>query len=286
MALRRTFLVGATGRLGQALQRRLSGDALSGLARRAPNHPQAWQGFWQAPRRDVAALAAGLAQADAVIDLCGFDALDAEALLQAQRRSGRPAPPLVACSSVAERPLSHWTAPEDAAAPLADDAYGRDKRSYSQRLLDHWPGPCLVLLLPNLIETAPLDPRLQAWWRQAQASGVAALPGDGTQRPALLTHPLAAELIAALLARPTPPRGRLALAVPQPPSVLALSRALFAALQPPPRLQPGAERGLFSAGDEALDLTRQGQLLPAFPWPDLLTLMGELGQRLAAAPPG
>jgi nucleoside-diphosphate-sugar epimerase len=218
-----------------------------------------------------------------VVDLCGFDTLDSQALVDAAQRAGRTDLPLIACSSLAERPWSHWNQPESADSPLADDAYGRNKRLYSQALIDRWPGPCLALLLPNLLEISPLDPRLRQWWQQARASGVAVVPGDGSQKAALLTSDLAADLITLLGGHPTPLRGRLALALPQPPAVLELARALFAAVDPPLLLKTGGPQGVFSAGPEPVNLQRQADLLPAYPWPDLLGLMRQLGQRLAIA---
>lgn len=283
MAVQRIAVLGATGRLGRALQLRLADQRLIGLARR-PADGVAAQGptltLHLGDRRDPRVLAPLLAEADAVVDLCGFDAADAAALLEAAQLAGRRDLALVACSSLAERPWSHWGRAEDLDAPLPDDGYGRDKRRYSQALLDRWPGACLALLLPNLVETAPPDPRLQAWWRQARASGVAEVPGDGDQRPALLTTALAADLIARLLGPPLAARGRLAVAVPAPPTVGELAEALFAAMRPTPRLQRGGPRGLFSAGAEPVALGKLAATLPDYPWPSLSAALRQLGDQL------
>lgn len=280
MISERIILLGATGRLGRALQTRLRGHQLIGLARR-PQRVEPSMTLEIGDRRDTALLARLIDRADLVVDLCGFDALDALALLDATQLANRTELPLIACSSLAERPWSQWNQPETAASPLPEDSYGRNKRLYSQALIDHWRGPCLALLLPNLLETSPVDPRLQQWWQQTRASGVATVPGDGSQKTALLTSDLTADLIALLGGHPTPLRGRLALAVPQPPAVLHLAQALFAAMDPPPLLKPGGPQGIFSAGPEPVHLQRQAELLPDYPWPDLLDLMRQLGQRLA-----
>lgn len=280
MISERIILLGATGRLGRALQTRLRGHQLIGLARR-PQGVEPSMALELGDRRDTALLARLVERADLIVDLCGFDALDAQALIDAAQLANRSDLPLIACSSLAERPWSQWNQPEAAASPLPQDGYGRNKRLYSQALIDHWPGPCLVLLLPNLLETSPVDPRLLRWWQQARATGVAEVPGDGSQKTALLTSDLAADLIALLGGHPPPLRGRLALAVPHPPAVLDLAQALFLAMDPPPRLKPGGPQGIFSAGPEPVNLQRQAELLPAYPWPDLLELMRQLGQRLA-----
>lgn len=280
MISERIILLGATGRLGRALQTRLRGQPLIGLARR-PRRVEPSMTLELGDRRDTALLARLIERADLIVDLCGFAAQDAQALLDAAQLANRTELPLIACSSLAERPWSQWNQPESAASALPDDPYGRNKRLYSQALIDHWPGPCLALLLPNLLETSPVDPRLLRWWQQTRATGVAAVPGEGSQKTALLTSDLAADLIALLGGHPTPLRGRLALAVPQPPVVLDLAHALFFAMDPPPRLKPGGPQGIFSAGPEPVNLKRQAELLPAYPWPDLLELMRQLGERLA-----
>lgn len=276
-------LLGATGRLGTALRRQWGPSRLLGLARHPPEDVELWAGFVAADRLNIKAVAELLAGADAVVDLCGFDGVDAEALIQAARLSGRTGLRLLAASSVAERPISHWNQPETAASPLPDDAYGLHKRQYSSILLQNWPGQTLAALLPNLVQTEPLDPRLREWWRQAAQSGIAQIPGSGQQIPALLPARVAADLLALLVDRPDV-TGRIALACPQAPPVVELARAFFGAMTPAPALQPGAPAGLFSGGAEVLALDAMLAALPEYPWPDLPALFAALGERLATSP--
>lgn len=273
-------VLGATGKLGTAVAHCWGRDSLIGLARRPPADAPAWSGFVAADRQDVAALAETLAGADAVVDLCGFTAADAEALVQAARVSGRADLRLVAASSVAERPLSHWSEPELASSPLPEDAYGLGKRQYTEFLLQNWPGPVLCVMLPNLIQVDPVDPRLQQWWREARTTGVIRIPGSGQQRVALLPIDVAADLVVRLVPLHAI-TGRLAVACPQPPTVAGLATALFGAMTPMPAQQLGAAAGLFSGGPELLALGALKAALPDFAWPDLTTLFAELGGRMA-----
>ncbi len=285
MSRAKIAVLGATGRLGSALQRQWGRQHLLGLARHPPADAAQWAEFVSADRRNTLALQDLLSRCDAVVDLCGFDLTDAQALLQAVQQSGRTGLRLIAASSVAERPIAYWNQPEHGASPPPSDDYGLHKRHYSDALLQHWPGPALAVLLPNLLQVHPVDPRLRRWWQEAAQTGVAPIPGSGQQNVALLPTQTAAELIAQLLQRPDL-IGRLALACPRRPTVLALASALFGGMAPAPRLQPGAPAGLFSAGPEILALDALLAALPGFAWPDLIAVFADLGGQLARDPPG
>jgi nucleoside-diphosphate-sugar epimerase len=261
----RVLVLGSTGRLGRAVVAALPGHAVTGLARHAPAQIQA-------DRKDLARLATLLADADAVIDLCGFTPDDAEVLVQA---AGKTLRRLIFASSLAalQRPD----------APMDD--YGRGKATMARTYRDHWPGPVTTLLLPQLI-ARDAHARERVYLDDARTLGHAQLPAPGMQKPALAQVEVVADLIARLLDLDTPP-AELPVAHPDPQPVRALVLALLqgaglpgqTVVHPDPRW-----RGPHAGADEPVDPMPLRALVPTLHWPALIETYTSLGAWLAAQP--
>ena len=269
--LQQIAVLGATGRLGRAVVRALGPHRVIGLSRHAA--PNLQIRHITGDRRDVLALQRAIADADAVVDLCGFDADDAQALLRAVARPK----PLIAVSSIAERVPAWWDRAETDLGPLPDDPYGTGKRAYSTLLLQRWRGPLLVPLSPQLLVADDPDERSLAYLRAAQ-SGTVAVPGTGQQRVATVAACDVAHLFDRWLAAPTL-SGRVQISHPHPESLADLVQALLAGAGLTAALAFGGQSGQHSGGEELLDLSLQNQLWPDYPWQPLTSDFRVLGQK-------
>ncbi len=270
---RTVALVGGTGRLGRALRRALSAAGIPSraLARSPTPEPEVRAG----DRHDPTTLRTFLDGADLAVDLCAFDAADAEALLAAWRACERPPNRLLFVSALAERPAERWrdALPTDAdaleaalsAAPPTD-AYGRGKRTARQAFRDALGDRCRTALLPQLFAPDDLDARELRYLRDARDTGSVQLPGTGEQVPCVLHVDLAAQALCAYLQRPDAPPV-LQIAPPPGPTVITLVRALLAGAGVTATLAPNrSERGPHSAGSERVDAAGARSLLAALPW--------------------
>ncbi len=301
----RLVVIGATGRIGRALQRRVGCAALRGLARHAPVDSATWADFVQADRRDHAALLRLLDGADVIIDLCAFEAPDSDALVRAWAACARRPRLLILASSLAERSPARWATPIDpqiglAHEPPPSDAYGLGKRAArtsAETGLSALGAHVITLLLPQVLATDDRDARERRYLDDAQRLGHAQLAGDGQQRPCVITADDAATVMVALAGDAATatsvaaPIERFQVAPPVQPRLDTLVAALLtgAGLPTQRRPHPDADwRGPHSGADELVDGTRLRQRLAASmqvapQWSDLLRAHGELGRRLAAA---
>ncbi len=295
-------ILGATGRLGRTLMAALPpGVIVKGLARHPPppgaSIAESPHRFVRGDRRDIARLRAALDGCDAVLDLCGMDAMDAAALVEAWLGCERPPRRLVLASSLAERRPERWAEhPGGHAAldrePLPEDSYGQGKRALRAGCIAGLPTgvEACALLLPQLLAVDDAASRERAYLEVAQAEGVLRLPGGGAQRPCVVAVDTAAAALVALAAGATTDLGRPWQITPaQQPTQRALARALLdgAGLQAIAIVEgawTGVGRMPHAGGEERVDGAPLRALLPALPWPDLLTLQGALGARLAARP--
>lgn len=270
--LRKIVVLGASGRLGRAVVPALGGARVLGVGRRGAD---TWVRAWYfVDRRDRAGLAAVLDQADAVVDLCGFGADDAQVLLDL---CARPIP-LVFASSVAERDPHWWSRPERELGPEPADGYGLGKRHASALLLERWPGPLLIALLPQLLALDDRAERALEYVRQAEATGAVRLPGSGEQRPAVLEVASVATVFALWLAQ-AEGRARVQFGHPQPVALRELVGALLAGANVQAELRHGAQRGPHSAGEESVDTAALAAQIPTFAPRPLVDAFAELGRR-------
>lgn len=251
-------VLGATGRIGAPLVAgaAAAGVQVFGLSRRPPAAVEAFARWVEGDRRDPAAVARAIDGADAVIDLCAFDAADADALVAAWEQLATPPRRWVFASSMAERPIARWAQhPADFAAldaePAPAEDYGAGKRRVRQRVAAALgPGGVAVvaLLLPQVWDAAALSGR-----RQGLGGSAASAQG----RPCVV---LVETVVAALSA--------LAIAGPE----LAGPWQLAPAMRPERAALLAATGGIdaFSAGDEPVDGAPLRAAVPQLPWPDLV----------------
>lgn len=293
-------VLGATGRLGRALQAALpAGVVVHGLARQPPplSAPvsAAPHSFVAGHRRDVGRLRAVLDGCDAVLDLCGMDGDDAAALVEAWTGCERPPRRLVLASSLAERRPARWSEhPSGHAAlehePPPEDDYGQGKRALRAGCVAGLPVDVQIcsLLLPQLLAVDDDDSRQRAYLEAALTEGVLRLPGGGTQRPCVVAVETAAAALVALALGAAPDRGGVFQIAPlQQPPQRSLARALLdgAGLEAVDIVEgawAGPGRMPHAGGEERVDGAPLRGLLPVLPWPDLLALQGAHGRRLAA----
>lgn len=252
----RVAVTGSQGKLGQALLPALevAGWTVRGHARL---HAEV-----AGDRRDPAVLARLLDGIDAVVDLAGFDANDAQRLIDAAPRGCR----LVFASSLA--------------ALTADDDYGRGKRDAEQTFAARWPGPQTAVRLPHLVGAGGRVRELD-YLTQARRDGWCWLPGTGAQVPACAQVEVIAALCIALLGDPAPPP-LVQVNHPQPQPVRALVAALLAGAGVHAELRPHPDRrwrGPHAGGDEPVEVLG----LPPLAWPPLELSYRTLGATLAAA---
>ena len=275
-------LLGATGRLGRALQRALG--PCVGLSRGGLPADSLLRHVIGAAS-EPAALAAALQGAHAVVHLCAFDAAAAHAAVAAARALGLADVPLIFASALAERHRAAWLEPEDADIPADPaDAYGCGKHAARVAFERGWPGPVLSLRLPQLCAWDDPLCRERTYVDAAQGSGVAWLPGSGEQRPAVVPTTAVAALVAAWLSAGPSTSARLAVAHPAPQPLRLLVEALLEGAGLAPRTAPHPDRGWrgpHSASDERVASGAALAWLPASHWPDLAPWHRELGHRLA-----
>jgi nucleoside-diphosphate-sugar epimerase/MoaA/NifB/PqqE/SkfB family radical SAM enzyme len=283
-------VLGATGRLGPAVVRALSGRfTVRGLSRRAPTEDERVEGvaYTTGLRQDAGALRALSDGAQAVVDLLCLAPVDAALLLDAL--GSVPAPPshLVLTSSLAEYPLP---AGANAEAALGAPGSPRGRALYTARsaLESRFAGTVHALILPRLV--ARLDPaqRERPYLRAAVATGRGLVAHGGAQRQVVAPVEGVAEVISRLLEAPSAvPPGPLNVGPAQGLEVSRMVRALLdgAGLRVPLARHPDpAWQGPHGGGDERLDTTRLRQLLPALPWPDVEETYRALGQWLSRHP--
>ena len=252
----RLVVIGATGRIGRALQRQVGAPALRGLARHAPPDSDAWADFVVADRRDQPALVRLLDGADAVIDLCAFEAADSAALAGAWAACARRPRLVILASSLAERDRARWATPIDPQIGLADapdpaDAYGLGKyaaRTSAEAGLSALGASVITLLLPQILAIDDIDARERRYLDDARLLGHAQLPGNGGQRPCIITAEDAAMVMVALAAADAvTPTGtqieRFQVAPPVQPRLDELAVALLAGAGMPPRWRPHPDAG-------------------------------------------
>jgi len=293
-------VIGATGRVGRALQRAVGVGRLAGMARRAPADAPDWQHFGVADRRDVTSLRAVLDGADVAVDLCAFTLGDMSPLLEAWAACARPPRLLLLASSLAERAPERWStaiSPENGlrseVAPA--DPYGAGKRSArlaAEATIPGLGGHVITLLLPQLLAIDDPAARERTYLRAARDLGAAQLPGDGQQRPCVVASDDVAHLLVALASagvaclqaagvRTTV----LQVAPRRQPSVATLVSALLAGAGLPGAMAPHPEpswRGPHSGADEVVDASRLRQWLPGLAWIDLEMAYRDLGARWSA----
>lgn len=262
------LVLGATGRLGQALRRARPDVRWVGVARRPPADPQPGQPFVVAARSEVASWAPWLARADAVIDLCAFGPDDGRHLLQAAALAGRW-PRLVVAGSIADRPAAAWGLADTAAAPWPppEDGYGYGKRALAELLTADWAGPLAIARLPRVLVGGLPGERDARWLCAAIASGQAGVGGDGGWQPAWLDAADAAGLLASL-AGESMRCGLVTLAKPGSWTAASLVAALAEATSKPIGVVPHASDGPLASGDERLDLSQMQAWWPSWPWRD------------------
>ncbi|MSP91626.1 MAG: hypothetical protein EXR79_07460 [Myxococcales bacterium] len=277
-------LLGATGRLGRALQRTTT-QACVGLSRRVPLAA----GLHRHVRGDCCdpvALAAALHGAGAVVHLCAFDAAAAESANAAAHALGLAGVPLVFASALAERGQAAWQEPEDAdLAADPGDAYGCGKHAARVAFERGWPGPVLSVRLPQLAAWDDPTCRESTYIDSVRATGTAWLPGSGEQRPAVVPTDTAAALMLAWLAAHPQESARVAAAHPAPRPLRVLVEALLVGAGLPPHTAPHPDcqwRGPHSSSDEAVASGAALRWLPAPQWPDLVVWHRGLGERLVA----
>lgn len=326
-------VLGATGRLGRAIGRRASQSpdhaaSIRGLARHAPTESAPWARFIAADRHDADAVRRLIDGADVIIDLCAFDAGDADALLEAWRLCIQPPRGLVFASSLAARPRDRWgspvsngpggsspQAPSGGALDPVDgvdlDSYGAGKRAARlryERALSVLGVNVTTLLLPQVLALDDLSPRELRYLTDAQAHGVAFVPGSGAQRPCVVRAMDAAESawLCALRSRASlggehvsarqTPGGQangaqvgelrtFQVAPPTQPDVATLVRALLDGAGLSPVVQPHPDpswRGPHSGADEWVDGSALRAWLPELKFGDVVLGYGALGRRLAS----
>ena len=272
--LKQIAVLGASGRLGRAVVQALGPHRVVGFGHSTP-HPQVAR--WLAgDRRDAVALQQALAGVVGIVDLCGFEGADGQALVTAAMAVGGDQLPLIVASSLAERTPELWARPETELGPLPRDAYGAGKRALSDHCLAHWRGPCLIALLPQLLIADDPEERALAYLATGQRTSVA-VAGSGQQRPATVAACDVAHLFARWLERPQP-SGRVQISHPQPLPLTDLVAALLIGAGQNLPIQPGATRGPHSGGDETLDLGQQARLWPDYPWLPLTEEFASLGR--------
>lgn len=260
-------VIGATGRLGRAVLRSLGTQPVTAVARRPPNHRSSGVTWLAIDCGDVAAMTQAVSGTRWVLHLTLSGQPEVDALLSATAGLAER-PRLVVASTIAERPLSSWSGPDDLQAPMPTDEYGRARRMASDTLLAQWPSAAVALLPQLLVADDPSD-RLALWAHQAR-QGVVQVPGTGEQRPALLDVDDAAGLLLDLCRRPQV-WGRLTLGHPRPVRAIELARAVAQATgSPEASYATGATNRAVSAGSEPLGLDRQGQLWPSRQWMPLI----------------
>jgi MoaA/NifB/PqqE/SkfB family radical SAM enzyme len=271
-------LLGDTGRLGPSTARAFADCALRGLSRRDPLPAEdlpAALAHTRAVRRDVAALRGLIDGATVVIDLLGFDAEDADALLEAIDGTAQPPRHLIFASSIAEDPaLVHGH----------DTSHGRGKRSARARYEARFAGVVHTLVLPRLVATVDPSQRERPYLDAARATGRALLPGDGRQRQTIAPVDGVAATIRALADDPAAlPPGSHRIGPALPVTVADAVRALLrgAAIRADIGRHPDPRwRGPHGGADEVLDVT----VVPDVCWPDVLDTYARLGAWMAAQP--
>lgn len=271
-------LLGDTGRLGPAVARAFADCALRGLSRRDPLPDEAIPpslSHTRAARRDVDALRALVDGATVVVDLLGFDADDADALLDAVARAERPPRHLVFASSIAEEP-SRFGGSETPAGQGKRDARARYERAF--------PGVVHVLVLPRLVAAVDPAQRERAYLDTARATGRALVQGDGRQRQTVAPVEGVAAVIRALADDPSlHPAGALRVGPALPVTVAAAAQAILhgAGIRAPIARHPDPRwRGPHGGGEEVID----APTLPGITWPNPLDVYARLGAWLAAQP--
>lgn len=262
----RWLVLGATGRLGRAIGRLGVAGRWMGVARRPPHHAMPWQDFAAAARQELGQWQHGLEQADAILDLCAFDAADAAMLVEAAAKVGRY-PRLVVASSIADRPVAMWSRADDAATPWPEpsDTYGFGKRAMAEYLRTHWRGPLVIARLPMLLAADAADDRAATWLHAMVAQGHVDVGGDGQHRPAWLDTDTAAALLGRL-AEQAHVDGTVTLGHPAPARARDLAAALGPALGVPLAVRTGQRGGILGGGDEPLEVGKMLQLWPALQW--------------------
>ncbi len=289
-------VVGASGRIGRAVIRRLGAPAVSGLDRSPGPGVGALGRHVRGDRHDAAALAAAVDGCRVVIDTCCFDERDADALLDGlDRARGATALPIrvVSLSSLAERPSQRWQMAEStcgdpterALLAASGEPYGLGKRAARERLEAAMPGRVISLLLPSVLVEDDAGSRLLGYLQDSGRGGAALIAGTGRQRLSIAPAAGVAEVIAAIVADPIFPAGALHVAPPTPVVLGSLVEALLvgAGLAPRWLRHPDpAWRGPHSGGDELVMTDRLQSLLPALTWPDLIASARAHGAFLAA----
>ncbi|MCO4760118.1 MAG: NAD(P)-dependent oxidoreductase [Myxococcales bacterium] len=289
-------VIGATGRVGRALQRRFGTARLRGLARTAPIDHDQWDSFIAADRSNVPALTALLDGCAVVIDLCAFDASDSAVLANGWAACKRPPHRLILASSLAERAVSCWHLPIDRdhglkAEPGPTDAYGMGKRAARLRAeaeISDFGGQVISLLLPQLV--APDDPHARelTYLKDAQSRGLVRLPGSGQQQVCVVSTDDVATIIASLAGDVDLPHpiSQWQVAPSQPSTVIELVEALLAGANLSAKLAPMSDlawRGPHSAGAEVVDGARLRALLPTLTWQPARAAYLALGRQLQSA---
>lgn len=271
-------LLGDTGRLGPAVARALADLPVRGLSRRAPRADEDLPDALVhtiAPRRDVATLTRLVDGATAVIDLLGFDADDAAALLEALERAQRPPAHLIFISSIAESPEGFGGTESPA---------GQGKRAARRIYESRFRGSVHTLILPRLVAAVDPGQRERAYLDAARATGRALVTNDGRQRQTIAPVEGVATVIRTLLDRPsTLAPGAHPIGPARPITVATAVQALLQGAQihallgrhPDPRW-----RGPHGGGDEVIHPVD----LPGMAWPDPLETYKRLGAWLATQP--
>ncbi len=279
-------VLGVTGRLGPAVARAFGGWEVRGLSRRsaASGEPCDLAVRVTADRRDTAALHALCDGASTVVDLLGFDEIDATALLQAFAHTRQPPAHLVFASSTAEYGAPNRVLTEQSPR-RPDDDYGRGKIAARRRYETEFGSTLHSLILPRLVAAVDHKRREQPYLDAARGGGRALYPGPGTQRQTIAPVDGVAAVVRALAEAPSSYGSAVLNVGPaEPLSVLSAIRALLegAGIEGEPAHHPdGGWRGPHGPADEIVDTSRVRQMLPAVRWPDPLKVYRELGAWLA-----
>ncbi len=279
-------ILGITGRLGPAVAAAFSDWDIRGLSRRLPNadefQPEP-ETFALADRQTVATLTGLVDGCDAVVDLIGFSADDARALIDAIANTNQKPAHIVFASSTAECSPGHLGAAESAPHD-PDNEYGSGKKDARLYYEEHFAGTVHTLILPRLV--APRDPhRREQAYLEAASTGRVLIPGSGDQRQIIASVSGVADVIVRLCQTPEClPSGMLNVGPPKDVAVEAAVQALIAGAgiraemgrHPDPRW-----RGPHGGGHEPLDTSLLQQTFTDIMWTDPIDEYQKLGRWLA-----